>query len=68
MTLGNGSGGALVDLSARAGLAWLPWIGMSCVALISAVSFALLQRDARFQSRLLIASGARGRRTQPTTA
>ena len=59
--LGNGSGGALIDLSARAGLAWLPWIGMSCVAVISAVGFALLQRHAGFQSRLLAARAGMSR-------
>jgi DHA1 family multidrug resistance protein-like MFS transporter len=50
--LGNGSGGALIDLSARVGLVWLPWISMSAVAVVSAIGFGLLQRDARFQTRL----------------
>ena len=50
--LGNGSGGALIDISARVGLAWLPWIGMCGVAIVSAIGFALLQRDTRFQKRL----------------
>ena len=57
--LGNGTGGALVDLSARAGQAWLPWIGMSGVALASATGFLLLQRSDRFRARL--ASGRRPR-------
>ncbi len=50
--LGNGSGGALIDLSARVGLAWLPWVGMCAVAVVSAIGFAWLQRDVRFQRRL----------------
>ncbi len=50
--LGNGSGGALIDISARVGLAWLPWIGMCVVAAASAIGFTWLQRDARFQRRL----------------
>ena len=50
--LGNGSGGALIDVSARIGVAWLPWIGMCAVAIVSAIGFALLQRDTRFQKRL----------------
>jgi DHA1 family multidrug resistance protein-like MFS transporter len=58
--LGSGSGGALIDISARAGLAWLPWIGMSGVAVVSAIGFALLQRDTRLQARLQ-ATGARVR-------
>jgi DHA1 family multidrug resistance protein-like MFS transporter len=50
--LGNGSGGALIDISARAGLSWLPWIGMCGVAVVSAIGFAILQRDTRLQTRL----------------
>jgi len=50
--LGNGSGGALIDISARVGLAWLPWVGMCAVAIVSAIGFAWLQRDTRFQKRL----------------
>jgi DHA1 family multidrug resistance protein-like MFS transporter len=58
--LASGSGGVLIDISARAGLAWLPWIGMSGVAVVSAIGFALLQRDTRLQARLQ-ATGARVR-------
>jgi DHA1 family multidrug resistance protein-like MFS transporter len=50
--LGNGSGGALIDVSARVGLAWLPWVGMCGVAIVSAIGFAILQRDTRLQARL----------------
>ena len=50
--LGNGSGGALIDISARVGLAWLPWVGMCAVAVASALGFAWLQRDTHFQRRL----------------
>jgi DHA1 family multidrug resistance protein-like MFS transporter len=69
--LGNGSGGALIDISARAGLAWLPWIGMSGVAVVSAIGFAILQRDTRLQKRLQrlgSSRGARVRRTQSAPA
>ena len=50
--LGNGSGGALIDVSAHAGLSWLPWLGMAGVGVISALGFALLNRDTRFRARL----------------
>jgi DHA1 family multidrug resistance protein-like MFS transporter len=50
--LGNGSGGALIDLSARAGVAWLPWAGMCGIGAVSALGFALLQRDPRMRARL----------------
>ncbi|HEY0583129.1 MAG TPA: MFS transporter, partial [Chloroflexota bacterium] len=50
--LGNGTGGALIDIGVRAGVPWLPWVGMCGVAIVSAVGFALLQRDARIQTRL----------------
>jgi hypothetical protein len=42
----------LIDLSTRAGLDWLPWIGMSGGAVVSALGFGLLSRDARFAARL----------------
>jgi len=42
----------LIDISARIGLAWLPWVGMCAVAIVSAIGFAWLQRDTRFQKRL----------------
>jgi len=50
--LGNGSGGALIDISLRSGLAWLPWTCMCAVAVASALGFVWLQRDTRFQRRL----------------
>jgi MFS transporter, DHA1 family, multidrug resistance protein len=50
--LGNGTGGALIDLSARANVSWLPWMGMAGVALASAVGFVLLQRNGHLQRRL----------------
>lgn len=50
--LGNGTGGALMDLSERVGLAWLPWAGMAGVAVLSAAGFLRLHRDRRFQARL----------------
>ena len=31
---------------------WLPWVGMCAVAIVSAIGFAWLQRDTRFQKRL----------------
>jgi hypothetical protein len=60
--LGNGAGGALIDISAGAQLAWLPWIGMCGVAILSAVGFLVLHRDARFRGRL-----ASTRTREPTT-
>jgi DHA1 family multidrug resistance protein-like MFS transporter len=64
--LGNGTGGALIDLSQRASLAWLPWVGMSAVALISAAGFAILQRNAYLQRRLASRGPlAREPKTQP---
>jgi DHA1 family multidrug resistance protein-like MFS transporter len=56
--LGNGTGGALIDLSARAQIDWLPWMGMCGVALLSSLGFAVLQRDARLQARLASRRGA----------
>lgn len=50
---GNASGGALIDVSQRAGLPWLPWAGMASVAIVSAAGFALLQRNTRLQRRLV---------------
>jgi len=50
--LGNSTGGALVDLSVRTGVPWLPWLGMCVVAVLSAIGFLHLQRDRRFQVRL----------------
>jgi DHA1 family multidrug resistance protein-like MFS transporter len=50
--LGNGTGGALMDLSERVALAWLPWAGMAGVAVVSAAGFLRLHGDRRFQTRL----------------
>jgi DHA1 family multidrug resistance protein-like MFS transporter len=50
--LGNGTGGALIDLSTRASLDWLPWIGMCGVAVVSAFGFVVLNHDKRFHVRL----------------
>jgi DHA1 family multidrug resistance protein-like MFS transporter len=50
--LGNGTGGALIDISQRANLAWLPWVGMATVAVASAIGFAVLQRDRILRRRL----------------
>jgi DHA1 family multidrug resistance protein-like MFS transporter len=49
---GNGSGGLLFDVGERSGLAWLPWVGMFCVAMLSAAGFGWLNLDRRFRSRL----------------
>jgi DHA1 family multidrug resistance protein-like MFS transporter len=62
--LGNGTGGALIDLSARANLAWLPWIGMAAVAALSATGFAVLQRNARLYQRLATPPKAAQRQAQ----
>ncbi|HEV7662151.1 MAG TPA: MFS transporter, partial [Chloroflexota bacterium] len=64
--LGNGTGGALMDLSTRAGVTWLPWAGMCGVAVVSSIGFAILQRDTRFQARLRV-SAARRSAASPTT-
>jgi DHA1 family multidrug resistance protein-like MFS transporter len=64
--LGNGSGGALIDLSAHAGLSWLPWLGMAAVAVISALGFALLSRDKRFSVRLSRAPRTRSSTDSPS--
>jgi DHA1 family multidrug resistance protein-like MFS transporter len=57
--LGNSTGGALLDFSWRAELDWLPWLGMSGVAALSAAGFAVLRRDGGFQRRLALTARPR---------
>jgi DHA1 family multidrug resistance protein-like MFS transporter len=50
--LGNGTGGALVDLGTASGVSWLPWTAMAVVGLLTAVGFVWLDRDPRLRARL----------------
>ena len=61
--LGNGTGGALVDLGGRSGAAWLPWWALAGVGILSALGFAWLNRDRHLQARL--SPGLPGRGPRP---
>ena len=50
--LGNGTGGALVDLGSASGVAWLPWTAMAVVGLLTALGFVWLDHDPRLRARL----------------
>jgi DHA1 family multidrug resistance protein-like MFS transporter len=50
--LGNGTGGALVDLGSASGVPWLPWTAMAAVGLLTALGFVWLDRDPRLRARL----------------
>jgi MFS transporter, DHA1 family, multidrug resistance protein len=65
--LGNGTGGALMDLSGVIGLTWLPWVGMAAVAVVTAGGFLLLQRDDGFRARIQLRGGGMRRALHATT-
>lgn len=49
--LGNSTGGVLFDVSGAIGLAWLPWIGMAVIGVVTAGGCLLLHRDPHFRAR-----------------
>jgi DHA1 family multidrug resistance protein-like MFS transporter len=51
-SLGNGTGGLLLDFGDHTGHSWLPWVAMGVIALLSGLGFWLLARDARLRARL----------------